>query len=565
MNVNIILEVRISITANFNLFQMKKIYIIILLIYSIVSFSQKIETKIDTTKNKIGAQFNLTLKTNVDTLSFVTFPKGKIFGGMEVIRDYVIDTLKLDDRYELVKKYGLAQYDSGRYKIPQLPVLINKKAFLSDSLSVEVFNVKVDTLQQKMFDIKGIANVKSNYSWIWKLVLGIFLLIGIAAAIYWFIKKNQKKKIEDVVYKTPIEKATSMLNILEKKELWQKGEIKNYYSELTDIARNYIEEAIEIPAMESTTAELIAGLRLASNKKKMGLTAETIENLERVLQQADLVKFAKSQPLEFEITEDKKKVERVILTLDKAIPTVVEAESDNDLLNEEQRKKQVAILLKKKRNKRILFTSLAVFGILFLVTTFFIVTKGFDFVKDNLIGHPSKELLEGEWVASEYGNPGINLETPKVLKRIDISKQLPKDGLALIKDMQSFAYGSLTDNFYIMLSTINYKQAMEMDLSKSIEGSLKFVEMQGGQNMIVKQEGFDTKQGISGRKGFGSFSIINPISKTSTKMYYEILLFGQNGGMQQIMMMHEEGDKYANEISDRILNSVELKIAATNE
>jgi hypothetical protein len=297
----------------------------------------------------------------------------------------------------------------------------------------------------------------------------------------------------------------------------------------------------------------------------MSLTAETIQNLERVLQQADLVKFAKSQPLEFEITEDKKKVERVILTLDKAIPTVVEEETDNDLLNEEQRKKQVAILLKKKRNKRIMLTSLAVFAILFFVTLFFIITKGFDFVKDNIIGHPSKELLEGEWVMSEYGNPGIQIETPKVLKRIDISKQMPKEGLALIKDMQSFAIGSLTDNFYVMLSTINYKQAMEMDLSKSIEGSLKFVELQGGQNMIAKQEGFDTKQGISGRKGFGSFSIINPLTRTSTKMYYEILLFGQNGGMQQIMIMHQEGDKYANEISDRMLNSVELKIAATNE
>ncbi|MEO0059307.1 MAG: hypothetical protein RLZZ312_954 [Bacteroidota bacterium] len=543
---------------------MNKFLIIFFFFYSF-AFSQKIETKIDTTKNKIGAQFNLTLKTNVDTLARVTFPKGKIFGNMEVIRDYVIDTIKIGDRYELIKKYGLAQYDSGRYKIPQLPVLINKKAYLSDSLSVEVFDVKVDTLQQKMFDIKGIAIVKSDYSWIWKLILSILFLLMVGAAIYWYIKRNQKKKIEEVVYKTPIEKATSMLNILEKKELWQKGEIKNYYSELTDIARNYIEEAIEIPAMESTTAELIAGLRLASNKKKMSLTAETIQNLERVLQQADLVKFAKSQPLEFEITEDKKKVERVILTLDKAIPTVVEEETDNDLLNEEQRKKQVAILLKKKRNKRIMLTSLAVFAILFFVTLFFIITKGFDFVKDNIIGHPSKELLEGEWVMSEYGNPGIQIETPKVLKRIDISKQMPKEGLALIKDMQSFAIGSLTDNFYVMLSTINYKQAMEMDLSKSIEGSLKFVELQGGQNMIAKQEGFDTKQGISGRKGFGSFSIINPLTRTSTKMYYEILLFGQNGGMQQIMIMHQEGDKYANEISDRMLNSVELKIAATNE
>jgi hypothetical protein len=65
---------------------------------------------------------------------------------------------------------------------------------------------------------------------------------------------------------------------------------------LTDIARNYIEEAIDIPAMESTTSELILGLRAASVRKKMTFP-ETIENLERVLKQADLVKFAKSKPL----------------------------------------------------------------------------------------------------------------------------------------------------------------------------------------------------------------------------------------------------------------------------
>jgi hypothetical protein len=71
-----------------------------------------------------------------------------------------------------------------------------------------------------------------------------------------------------------------------------KRRVKEYYSELTDIARNYIEEAIEIPAMESTTSELIVALRAASLKKKMSVSQETIRKLRRVLKQADLVKFA---------------------------------------------------------------------------------------------------------------------------------------------------------------------------------------------------------------------------------------------------------------------------------
>ena len=69
----------------------------------------------------------------------------------------------------------------------------------------------------------------------------------------------------------------------------------------------------------------------------------------------------------------------------------------------------------------------------------------------------------------------------------------------------------------------------------------------------------ETKKGIKGIKGYGTFSKINPLTKTSTKIYYEILLFSQNGDLQQIIILHEEGDKYANEITDRVLNSVELK------
>jgi hypothetical protein len=330
---------------------------------------------------------------------------------------------------------------------------------------------------------------------------------------------------------------------------------------LTDIARNYIEEAIEIPAMESTTSELIQGLRAASVKKKMTLSQEIIENLERVLKQADLVKFAKSKPLDFEITEDRNKIQKAILTLDNSIPVEVPVEEDM-LLNEAQRQKQIQIQLRKQKNKRIVTAVASVVFLLAATTTFFIVTKGFDYVKDNIIGHPTKELLEGEWIRSEYGNPGIIIETPKVLKRVDLTKTLPKNGMALIKEMQSFAYGSVLDRFYVMISTLKFKQETQIDLAKSMDGALQSLEAQGAQNMIVKQEDFETKEGIKGLKAFGTFSQVDSDNKTTAKMYYEAILFSQEGGLQQILLFHEEGDKYGNEISERVLNAVELKQAS---
>ena len=538
-----------------------KIFILYTSLLTAVVFAQQkqVMTSIDKTKNKIGAEFKLTLKTAVDTAAKVSFPNPKNFGAFEVIASYQIDTLKNGARYELVKKYGLTQFDSGKYTIPKVTVLINNKPFFSDSIRVEVDNVVVDTLKQKMYDIKPIAEVTSSKSWIWKLLLTLLLLAGFGTFVYWYLKIRQKKKIEEELYKTPIEKATSLLNSLEKKQLWQKGEVKAYYSELTDIARNYIEEAIEIPAMESTTTELIDALRKASLKKKMSLSQETIENLERVLKQADLVKFAKSKPLDFEITEDRQKIERAIVILDKSIPIDVENQ-DEMLLNEMQRQEQLRIQLKKRKKSRIIMASTIVAGIGIAVLTFFIITKGFTYVKDSIFGNDSKQLLEGEWVLSEYGNPSVIIETPKVLKRNDLGQFLPKENMALIKDMQSFRYGSLPDDFQLMVSTLKYKQESEIDLSKAIESTIQLLESQGAQNMLVKQEEFDTKQGVRGQRAFGTFSKINPASRSSTKYYYEIILFNQEGGLQQIMMQHEEGDTYGNKILEHILNSVELKI-----
>ncbi|SDW17262.1 hypothetical protein [Flavobacterium degerlachei] len=537
----------------------KNIYLLLLLLSTAIFAQQKrLETSIDTTKNKIGAEFKLTIKTSVDTLSKVVFPNLKNIGALEVIRSYPIDTVKKDDRYELIKKYGLTQFDSGKYSIPSIKIFINSKPYMTDSLLVEVANVQVDTLKQKMYDIKGITPVKSSLGDWWKYLLIFALILGIGALVYWLVKKQQKKKIEEEVYKTPIEKATSLLNSLEKKELWQKGEVKEYYSELTDIARNYIEEAIEIPAMESTTSELILGLRAASVRKKMTVSQETIENLERVLKQADLVKFAKSKPLDYEIAEDKNKIQKAILTLDSSIPVEVEIEEDA-ILNEAQKQKQIQIQLEQKRKRRILIAAASVLFLLLATTSYFIVTKGFTYVKDTIIGNSSKELLEGEWVKSTYGNPGVVIETPEVLKRIDLTKSLPKNGLALIKEMNSFALGGVSDEFYLMVSTYKYKQdSTAVDLKKSLEVTLQTLESQGAQNMIVKQEDFDTKEGVTGIKGYGTFSRVNDKSIGSEKLYYEIVLFSQEGGLQQIMIFHKDGDSYATEIVDRVMSSVEL-------
>jgi hypothetical protein len=438
------------------------------------------------------------------------------------------------------------------------------KRFFSDSIKVEVNDVKVDTLKQKMYDIKDIVKVESPLGTWWIYVL-IALVIAIAGfLVYRFIKKIQtKEKVDVIVFKTPIEKATTLLQQLENKELWQKGEIKSYYSELTDIARNYIEEEIHIPAMESTTSELIEGLRRAAKQQKLKLSNETVENLEKVLKQADLVKFAKVKPLDFEIEEDKKRISNSIVTIHKSIPEIVEEDDELALWNEQQKELARLQKLKKQKRVRIITTIGIILGMIVIAVGTLIYFKGFDYIKDNLIGHPTKDLMEGEWVYSDYGNPAVKIETPKVLKRIDVTKGLTKKATDMVKEMNTFTYGSMIDNFYIVVSTTEFKQEIPSpDLDKVAEESLRALEQQGATNIIVKTDDFDTQKGISGRRAYGTMTFVDKANNQSTKLYYEVLVFAQSQGFQQIMIMHEEGDKYGKQVTERVLNSVELETPA---
>lgn len=531
-----------------------KLYTFLLLLFAVAVFGQqkRLETSIDSTKIKIGSQFNLTLKATVDSTSAVGFPEGKTFGQLEVLESYPTDTIKKGALYELIKKYGLTQFDSGRYVVPGLPVIIDGEPFQSDSLAIEVTNVKVDTLKQKMYDIKDVATADSKMSWLWLYILLGIAAIGVAGFFAYRYFKNRKvePKQAPVVFKSPIEKATIQLRNLESKELLQKGAIKDYYSELTDIARTYIEEAIHVPAMESTTSELIEAMRQAVMRKRMSLSRETFEELERVLRTADMVKFAKSKPMEFEVAEDRNRIEKTIVVIDKSIPEEKEEDEEHTLAwLEKQRQK------KAKRKRNIIIGGSI--GLVVAVIVGFLVFKGMSFIKDNF--SPTNELLEGQWVKSEYGNPGVIIETPKVLKRQNTEKMVPKDAAAIVKDMEIFSYGIMFSNFNVMVSTVSYKQQVDIKLDMLFDDTAKQWEAMKVKDILVKQESFSTADGAEGLRAFGSMIMPNPLSDDGVKYDYEILYFKQANGVQQVTMVYPTTDEYAPKVVDRIKNSVEFR------
>lgn len=535
-----------------------RIKLYILLLFTTSLFAQKVTTAIDSTQKKIGAEFKLTLKTEVDTNAKVVFPNPQFIGNLEVIQSYKIDTVKKGSRHELIKKYGLTQFDSGKYFVSRLPIIINGKRIYSDSLNVEVKDVVVDTLKQKMYDIKDIAPEKAQSNW-WMYVVGLLLFGLLVFGVYYFLKNRPKKEKKVVIeYKTPIEKATSLLQQLEQKELWQKGEIKSYYSELTNIARNYIEEEIHIPAMESTTSELIEALRRASKQKKLKLSNETVANLEKVLKQADLVKFAKSKPLDFEIEEDKKRIANSIVTIHKSIPAIVEKDNELELWNEQQKEKARLEQLRKEKNKKIALITASIVGLIVFVFGFFVITKGFEWTKDKILGNETRELAEGEWILSEYGDPSIKIETPKVLKRVvDSNNKKSK-----VVNTQKFIYGDYYSKFSVIVTTAKYKDSVKIPnlLNLLVEATAdKFEKEFKAKNILFKSEEFSTPNGMKGMRTYGSMKINNPNSDESNKYNYEMLTFVQDIGVQTVIIIYREEDKYGKEMTERILNSAELK------
>lgn len=525
---------------------------------------KQIETTTDSTKIRIGSQFHLILKTKVDTASSVIFPKEQMFGALEVLEDYPIDTIidnKNRTKFELIKKYGLTQFDSGRYVIPQLKVLINNKPFLTDSLFIEVTNVQVDTLKQPLYDIKDVIvdNQSSSMKWwMWLLISLALIGGGVWAFIQWKKKQTKTSKEPEVVY-TPIEKATIGLKKLEEKQLIEKGAIKDYYSELTDIARTYLEEAVKIPAMENTTAELIENLKLTAIKRNLAFSDEMISSLEKVLKQADLVKFAKSKPLDFEIVEDRNSIEKTLRTMHGIIPLKTPEEE------EAERNEELRLELERKRRKKKMISNISfATGIVIVIgLAYWVATSGISTIKNKFFGSPTTEFLTSEWITSEYGNPPVKIETPKVLKRMQSSEFIPDEMKALFKELTMFGEGSMFGDYYIMVSTMKFQeqaqqQASQIDLNLVLDGNYGLWEKQGAKNILMQKEQYQTVGGIEGMKAYGALDFLNPITKSSTKVYYEMLVFKQAQGIQQVIVIIKESDPNKKEIIDRIINSVEL-------
>lgn len=279
--------------------------------------------RMDATRIMVGDQARLFLEVRKpDAAEKVIWPAiPDTFNNLEIVEKGKIDTATVAGATLYKQRLLITGFDSGLFKVPPfvfpvLPASGEQYTATTDSFGLLVQTVEVDTT--KAFKpIKGVIAVPSSWrDYIVQIAIGVVAVLLIAGIIIYFIKrKKAAPKPPPVPDETPHQKASRLLTELEEKQLWQKGKVKEYYIELTDVVRNYLEERFNTPVMELTTDEMLQKMQV--NKALQPYR----DQMTTILYTADLAKFAKAQPTPAEHTDAMEKAKEVI---EKSKPVIVE-------------------------------------------------------------------------------------------------------------------------------------------------------------------------------------------------------------------------------------------------
>lgn len=267
-----------------------------------------VKAKLDSTILMMGKITNLELTVDQDKGERGTFPifsnlkengvVGVCGDSVELRAPVKADTSDQNGRLKIKYIVPVQSFDSGYYKLPEIEFVIGKDTSLSNSVALKVVPVMVDA-NTPIDDYANVADPENQSifdnvpDWLldyWWIIL--IVLIAIAAFIYAWIKyKKDGKLIGKKYIPTPYEIAAAALKELKTKKLWEQGMEKEYFTELTDILRNYLYGRFGINAMEMTSRQIINSLK--NNEE----TKDKRPYIRQILNMADFVKFAKVRPL----------------------------------------------------------------------------------------------------------------------------------------------------------------------------------------------------------------------------------------------------------------------------
>ena len=257
-----------------------------------------VEASIDSLELLIGEQAHITLQVSLDSdkrLQLPVYPD-TLVRGVEVLDVAKPDTQYINDNKRMLIKevYTITSFDSALYYLPPMEVKVEDDIYKSNPLALKVMTMPVDTLHpEQFFGPKDV--MKPNFMWSdwYGIIACVVLWIPAVFLLLYFIKRfrdNQpiirKVKVEPKL--PPHMEAMQEIDRIRNEKVWQHGLQKEYYTQLTDTLRTYIERRFGFKALEMTTDQIID--RLESIYKRFGygfeesvsVTLEGKEGIEKI-------------------------------------------------------------------------------------------------------------------------------------------------------------------------------------------------------------------------------------------------------------------------------------------
>ncbi len=252
----------------------------------------------------IGDHAKLTIEVDQDMMQIVAFPdlEFKEDDAFEMVSAPTLDTISKEGRrVKLRREYVLRSFDEGRYNMGRVSILYADKnvadtLYAPDSLTLFVGTYLIDSTSHAIFDIKPVRDLPFQFKEIsgyalWG-AIGMVLLILVILVVLKIMAHYGRSVFGLFKPAPPVPPHVAAIKALEslrEQHLWQSGEYKGYYSQLTDILRTYISGRYGVAAMEMTSAEIIAA------SKELELPKRCEMEMQELLRDADLVKFAKAE------------------------------------------------------------------------------------------------------------------------------------------------------------------------------------------------------------------------------------------------------------------------------
>lgn len=230
------------------------------------------------------------MSVRIDPMSDYVVP------GVELLGDFTVDTVDSGRDFSTVRTHALiTSFDSGSYVLPPLVVYVCRDGEAVDTLRLpeiplEVTTVPIDTATYRIYDIRPQFRYPVTFAEVAPWVAGGIVLAAIIVAVFRFAARRRKNRPmfgKPAPQDPPHIVALRDLDRIRGEKLWQSGNQKQYYTEITDTLRVYMEKRFGIKTIERTSGEILTDL---STKDVQPSDYEAVKEL---FGTADLVKFAK--------------------------------------------------------------------------------------------------------------------------------------------------------------------------------------------------------------------------------------------------------------------------------